>query len=110
MRHKTDYNPKIYFDNDRKLIWGKKLNTEQLKAMENGEIFTLRDKSGAKHSRILKDSYGQIREQLILEEINLSEAPQECSHDWQVYSCPQPSPVKGEFLMCIKCGAVKGKD
>lgn len=62
----TKYNPKIYFDNGRQLVWGKNLTKEQLGSMEKGEIFILMGKNGEPFSEVLKDSYGQTREHFLV--------------------------------------------
>ena len=57
-----NWKPKSYFDNGRTLRWGELLTPEQLICLDRGEIFTLCDESGSAVSRVLKDSYGEIRE------------------------------------------------
>jgi hypothetical protein len=53
---------KEYSDNGRTLLWGKSLSEEESKAMDGGEVFTLLDADGREYSKVLKDSYGTIRE------------------------------------------------
>lgn len=54
-----------YEDNGRTLEWGKNLTTDQKEAMRAHEIFTLLDKEGKPHSKVLMDFYGAIREKPI---------------------------------------------
>lgn len=58
----TDWNPKDYHDDGRTLEWGKSLTPEQKDALRGGEIFTLLDRNGDPHSRVLMDSYDQTRQ------------------------------------------------
>lgn len=59
------YDPKNYFSKGRTLEWEKDLTPEQMKALKKGEVFVLLGKDGSPHSRILMDSYNQIREKKI---------------------------------------------
>lgn len=57
--------PKQYFDNGRTLRWGLDLSSETMASMRIGEIFTLLDADGDPFSRVLMDSYDQIREESV---------------------------------------------
>lgn len=59
------YDPKNYFSKDRTLEWEADLTPEQMEALRKGEIFVLLEQDGSPHSRILMDSYNQIREKRI---------------------------------------------
>jgi hypothetical protein len=56
------YSPKHYFDSARTLEWGKNITANNLERMACGEIFTLLGPDGEPHSKVLMDSYNQIRE------------------------------------------------
>jgi hypothetical protein len=66
------YRPKTYFDAGRTVEWGKDLSQEVVAAMDAGEIFTLLDASGRPHARLLKDSYGTLRQGAIVDETGLA--------------------------------------
>jgi len=59
------YNPKRYFHNGRFFEWGKDLRPAQMDGLRAGEVFILLGKDGKPHSKVLMDSYDQIREKLI---------------------------------------------
>lgn len=59
------YNPKEYFHGGRTLTWGKDLSPGQMRALKNGEVFILLGEDGKPHSRVLMDSYNQIRERSV---------------------------------------------
>jgi len=64
----NEWNPKEYFSKGRNLTWGKDLNPEQKKALRKGEVFTLLGKDGKPYSKVLMDSYDQIRERNLRQE------------------------------------------
>jgi len=59
---KKMYQPKEYFYKNRTFKWGEDLTPLQIRALKKGEVFVLLGKNGKPHSRILMDSYNQIRE------------------------------------------------
>lgn len=67
----SEYNPKKHFSKGRTLEWGKDLTPKQMKALRKGEVFILMDKDGYAHSRVLMDSYNQIRERLVTSQCKL---------------------------------------
>ena len=66
----TTWKPKTYHDDGRTLKWEDSLTPEQEQAMQGGEVFTLLDAEGTPHSIVLKDSYGQIREDVFVQPLN----------------------------------------
>lgn len=55
------WQPKNYFDNGRTIAHDADLSTEDLAALDAGEILTLLDERGLPSRRLLKDSYGTLR-------------------------------------------------
>lgn len=68
-----NYQPKKHFSKGRTLELGKDLTPKQRKALQKGEVFVLLDKNKSPYSRILMDSYNQIREQKIIKQRRYNE-------------------------------------
>ena len=64
----SEWNPKTHVDRDNVLLWGDDMTDEQLTAMKNGEVFILLSEDEKPFSRVLMDSYDQIREQKLFTE------------------------------------------
>lgn len=58
----TEWKPKTYKNNGKKLQWGQDLSKETKVLMEQGEVFTLLGEDGAPWAELLMDSFGVIRE------------------------------------------------
>ena len=58
----SKWNPKEYFSKKRTLTWDKDLTSKQMDALKKGEVFILLGEDGKPYSRVLMDSYDQIRE------------------------------------------------
>lgn len=65
---KGEYHPKSHFHGGRRLNWSDDISAEQMRAMEQGEIFCLYGRDDERHSYVMMDSYGEIREQRIPKE------------------------------------------
>ncbi len=59
------WDPKTYYDNGGTLEWGANLTPKIMEAMKQGEIFTLLYPAGGQKSKVLMDSFDQIRERAI---------------------------------------------
>ena len=57
----AEWNPKMYFNNNRTLEYGEGITEEQMDALRKGEEFTVVSK-GRKLKMILMDSYDTIRQ------------------------------------------------
>lgn len=56
------YQPKEHFSKGGTFEWGKDLTLKQMRSLRKGEVFILLGEDGKPYSRVLMDSYNQIRE------------------------------------------------
>jgi len=62
MISRSEWKPKLYFDEGRTLRWSENLSEETKAALERGEVFTLLGENGEPYTQVLMDSWGSIKE------------------------------------------------
>lgn len=100
----SEYNPKQYFCNRRRVAWGEDLPSDVVASMKDGEIVILLDGNSMPYVFLMYDSFGKIRENYIawveaggeVQPSEIERVVRECNHlvetEKQVVPCYARTP------------------